>query len=177
MTPAHHWPVVLADIAAALGVVVGEPLARQLMVPGVVVRCWLAGAEPTRKDGEMLLSRWRVLTMRPVEFAPKVVLAPHARAQSVTVLSAAEQPALASPLLGPLEGKVVQPAGCTATVMHWLREARGAWVRAQVLRVDIQRQDVVHSRQAVSSVLAKLQERQLAESSGPRRPIQYRWRL
>lgn len=75
------WPAVLADIAYQLGEM--DPttqrrtplgrrlLARELNVADGTVRGWQEGSEPRHADGEMLLARWRALTGKPQEFAPR----------------------------------------------------------------------------------------------------------
>jgi hypothetical protein len=169
--PAVHWPRVLADLAQALSCSVGEPLARQLGVPAVLVRCWLAGAEPARRDRDMLLARWRVLTGRPVEFVP---LQPATRPTALPASVAIGQPSLASPLLGPLNGAVPQPVGATASIVHWLRSAQGAWVKACDLRQDARRPDVFYTPQEVGSCLAKMRKRRQVETDAEQEPMQYR---
>jgi hypothetical protein len=176
--PPISWPQVLADLAQALRSTVGEPLARELNVPGVLLRCWLAGAEPNQRDRAMLLSRWRVLTMRPVEFVPRREV-PRQLQQHVPAVVAEQYPGLLDPLVGPLAGPP-QPMGATASCVHKLREAAGAWVAPAELRPDAARPDVTYTPQVVSSVLAKLQDRHVVEGrflgwSGSVKLTEYRW--
>ena len=75
------WPAVLGDIAYQLGPLDANGLTRtplgrrllaqQLGVPDGTVRGWMDGSEPRHTDGEMLLDRWRALTGKPREFAPR----------------------------------------------------------------------------------------------------------
>ena len=80
MSTRIDWPQLLADLAHMLGD--DDPLGRRmplnhyglanaLSVPRGTLRGWLDGSEPKHSDGERLVDRWRVLSGKPAEFAPR----------------------------------------------------------------------------------------------------------
>jgi hypothetical protein len=79
------WPAVLTELAYILGdtdeshpdsrVPCGtRVLAQHLGVHRESIRRWHDGSEPGHADGEMLLTRWQLLTGKAREFAPRTRL-------------------------------------------------------------------------------------------------------
>lgn len=79
---AIDWPALLGDVAYLLGdadpadadrrvAVSTSRLAVLLGVPRGTLIGWMEGSEPKHADGEKLIDRWRVLTGKPREFAPR----------------------------------------------------------------------------------------------------------